>query len=249
MPVDRDPVACPDAGPTSADPPHRPLELGLADRGPVRSEHRRQPLTGVLPVDAGVQLVADPERRPPARRLGPTDGRIGLRRPTGPPVDHEAADAVGIGDLQWEEDDVPPAVVFEILSPGNTVREMLAKLGFYDRHGVGEFYLVDSDIETLQVSVREGNALREIPFEGTFVSPRLGIRFERIEARLVLSHPDGQPFATFAALLAERDAMAVERDTAVAERDTAVAERDALADRAARLAEQLRALGIEPDRG
>ena len=39
---------------------------------------------------------------------------------------------------QWEEDDIAPQVVFEILSPGNTQEEMDKKLLFYDRYGVEE---------------------------------------------------------------------------------------------------------------
>ncbi len=36
---------------------------------------------------------------------------------------------------QWKENNIPPQVVFEILSPGNTPTEMTRKLLFYDRHG------------------------------------------------------------------------------------------------------------------
>ncbi|MEN9244859.1 MAG: Uma2 family endonuclease, partial [Gloeomargarita sp. DG02_5_bins_242] len=36
---------------------------------------------------------------------------------------------------QWEEDNIAPQVVFEILSPGNTFKEMAKKLKFYDRYG------------------------------------------------------------------------------------------------------------------
>jgi Uma2 family endonuclease len=39
---------------------------------------------------------------------------------------------------QWEEDNIPPQVVFEILSPGNRVKEMTRKLQFYERYGVEE---------------------------------------------------------------------------------------------------------------
>jgi Uma2 family endonuclease len=36
---------------------------------------------------------------------------------------------------QWQEDNIPPQVVFEILSPGNTLKEMIKKQQFYDRSG------------------------------------------------------------------------------------------------------------------
>jgi Uma2 family endonuclease len=46
--------------------------------------------------------------------------------------------------LQWKEDNIPPQVVFEILSESNTVEEMLKKFDFYQRFGVEEYYLYDS---------------------------------------------------------------------------------------------------------
>jgi Uma2 family endonuclease len=42
---------------------------------------------------------------------------------------------------QWREDNIPPQVVFEILSPSNTMREMERKLLLYHSYGVEEYYL------------------------------------------------------------------------------------------------------------
>jgi Uma2 family endonuclease len=42
--------------------------------------------------------------------------------------------------LQWQEDNIPVTVVFEILSPSNTVEEMRQKHEFYDHYGVEEYY-------------------------------------------------------------------------------------------------------------
>ncbi|MGE3537706.1 MAG: Uma2 family endonuclease [Candidatus Tectimicrobiota bacterium] len=39
---------------------------------------------------------------------------------------------------QWEEDNVAPPVICEILSPGTRVMEMLLKEQFYERYGVSE---------------------------------------------------------------------------------------------------------------
>lgn len=36
---------------------------------------------------------------------------------------------------QWEEGGIPPQVVVEVLSPGNTLKEMAHKLEFYDQYG------------------------------------------------------------------------------------------------------------------
>jgi Uma2 family endonuclease len=37
--------------------------------------------------------------------------------------------------MQWKEENIAPQVVFEILSPGNTLTEMNKKQVFYDRYG------------------------------------------------------------------------------------------------------------------
>jgi Uma2 family endonuclease len=46
---------------------------------------------------------------------------------------------------QWEEGNIAPQVVFEILSPSNTLTELLDKSLFYERYGVQEYYIYDPD--------------------------------------------------------------------------------------------------------
>ena len=46
---------------------------------------------------------------------------------------------------QWEDGNIAPQVVFEILSPGNRLKAMAQKLRFYDRYGVEEYYIYDPD--------------------------------------------------------------------------------------------------------
>lgn len=46
---------------------------------------------------------------------------------------------------QWQEANIPPQVVFEILSPGNTPAEMTRKFALYQTYGVEEYYLYDPD--------------------------------------------------------------------------------------------------------
>jgi Uma2 family endonuclease len=58
---------------------------------------------------------------------------------------------------QWQENHVAPQVVFEILSPGNTLTEMNKKFGFYDRYGVEEYYLYDPDKNDLGGWLRLGD--------------------------------------------------------------------------------------------
>jgi Uma2 family endonuclease len=108
--------------------------------------------------------------------------------------------------LQWEEEDTPPQVVFEILSPSNTTNEMAAKLFWYEQYGVEEYYVYDPDRQILQGWVREGDTLRGVPgIRNGFTSPRTGVHLE-IRGELVLTGPDGRPFLDYPELAEERDA-------------------------------------------
>jgi Uma2 family endonuclease len=44
---------------------------------------------------------------------------------------------------QWEEENIAPQVVFEILSPSNSASELTQKQNFYVQHGVLEMYVYD----------------------------------------------------------------------------------------------------------
>jgi Uma2 family endonuclease len=163
--------------------------------------------------------------------------------------------------MQWKERGIPPQVVFEILSPGNTLTEMNKKQVFYNRYGVEEYYLYDPDKNDLSGWLRGAEGLDVIEEMSGWVSPRLGICFERSEETLQLFRPDGTPFATYSEIsqqLAtalqdveqERQRAEQERQQAEQERQRAEQERQRAEQerqRAERLAEQLRALGIDPD--
>jgi Uma2 family endonuclease len=105
---------------------------------------------------------------------------------------------------QWLENDVPLTVVFEVLSPKNTHFEMVDKLQFYDEFGVEEYYVFDPDTNRLAVYLRGREILRLVHFQGQFVSPRLGIRFDLTGPEMVVFHPDGRRFLSFEELDAER---------------------------------------------
>lgn len=154
---------------------------------------------------------------------------------------------------QWLEGGVAPQVVFEILSPNNRVGEMERKLLFYDEHGVLEYYIYDPDYVELFGHRRVGDQLVAIHEMNGWTSPLLGIRFDMSGSELKLFGPDGQPFLTFQELALERDRLTHERDQLAHERDQlerqrneAIAERDAERLRALKMAEQLKAAGIEP---
>lgn len=74
---------------------------------------------------------------------------------------------------QWEEDSIAPQVVFEILSPGNTLVEMINKHAFYQHHSVQEYYLHDPDRNEIFGWLRENDNLRQIEQMDGFVSPLL----------------------------------------------------------------------------
>jgi Uma2 family endonuclease len=105
---------------------------------------------------------------------------------------------------QWDEDNLPMTVVFEVLSPKNTDAEMADKLAFYDTHGVEEYYVYDPDGNHLQGYLRSGTVLLRVRGMDQFSSPRLGIRFDLSGPELVVRFPDGRPFLTFEELEAQR---------------------------------------------
>lgn len=128
---------------------------------------------------------------------------------------------------QWEEEGIAPQVVFEVLSPGNSLLEMAKKLEFYDRYGVEEYYLYDPDSGDFTGWIRgEDGRLHVIdPIEG-WTSPRLGVRFEKENGDLRIIRPDGQRFLTYLELQRQAEQ---ERQ------------------RAEKLAQRLRELGIDPE--
>jgi Uma2 family endonuclease len=155
---------------------------------------------------------------------------------------------------QWREDNIPPQVVFEILSPSNTVAEMTRKLLFYQQYGVEEYYIYDPSCNELVGSQRLDQHLIEIPDIQGWVSPRLGIRFEFDETTLYIYAPNGDRFLTPIELAAQRDQERQRADQehqrADQEHQRADQERqraDQERQRADRLAAKLRTIGIDPD--
>lgn len=155
---------------------------------------------------------------------------------------------------QWEEDDIAPQVVFEILSPGNRFGEMQRKLRFYERYGVEEYYVYDPNDGGLFGWRRAGDMLHSVPDMKGFVSPRLGVKFSVGDGELHLFGPDGRRFPTYIELAVQRDLAErraeQERRRAEQERRRAAEDRQRAEDaeqRAERLAALLRAQGIDPN--
>jgi Uma2 family endonuclease len=142
--------------------------------------------------------------------------------------------------MQWREAGIAPQVVFEVLSPGNRFGDLARKFAFYELHGVQEYYLLNPDPLRLEGWQRTESRLIEIPEMNGWSSPLCGIRFELNEGDLRIIGPDGRPFETYLEVI--NRAAAEERH---AEEERRRAEDARL--RADRLAERLRALGIDPD--
>jgi Uma2 family endonuclease len=97
---------------------------------------------------------------------------------------------------QWEENNIAPQVVFEILSPGNRSQEMAKKLLFYQRYGVEEYYVYHPKKVKLTGFILQEEWLEEIEETNNWISPRLGIRFELTADNLEIYYPNGRKFLT-----------------------------------------------------
>lgn len=155
---------------------------------------------------------------------------------------------------QWEEEGIPPQVVFEVLPPGNRVGEMTRKFEFYRVYGVEEYYLYDPDANILDGWIRNGDQLKSIESIDGWRSPRLGIRFELQPDNLVIYRPDGDRFLTFEEIGRELDAVKqraeedrMARIQAQARADVAQQQSVEAKQRSEVLAAKLRALGVDPD--
>jgi Uma2 family endonuclease len=160
---------------------------------------------------------------------------------------------------QWNEGGIAPQVVFEILSPGNTVQEMLSKQAFYSAFGVEEYFVYDCEHHHLQIWLRSGSGpgLQPVPEDRTegWTSPRLRMRFwVHSEDGLTVELPDGTAMESYAQVAARRrqaeaaraaaEAARTEAEAARAKAEAARAEAEAARDR---LAAKLRELGVDPD--
>ena len=134
---------------------------------------------------------------------------------------------------QWEEENIAPQIVFEILSPGNRRAEMNRKLLFYDRFGVEEYYLYDPEKNKLSGWLRREGFLDVIETMADWVSPQLQIKFDLSADELQIFRPDGQKFLSYV----EISQKALEERQRAEEAQAQVN----------RLAEKLRELGIDPE--
>ncbi|MEM9220245.1 MAG: Uma2 family endonuclease [Cyanobacteria bacterium P01_F01_bin.150] len=175
-----------------------------------------------------------------------------------PPVPAQAPDAMVVlgrpdGDRgsykQWEEENIAPQVVFEILSPSNTSGEMLIKQAFYSQYGVLEMYFYNPSTDDFWGLVRNDASQGFTPvtlLNFPWVSPLLDIRFEMFEDGLAVFYPNGEQFRDLNEFAQECDQAKQERDQARQERDKVQEERDQIQQERDRALAKLKELGIDP---
>ncbi|MBW4672829.1 MAG: Uma2 family endonuclease [Desmonostoc geniculatum HA4340-LM1] len=156
--------------------------------------------------------------------------------------------------LQWDENNIPPQVVFEILSPGNTLKEMTKKLQFYQRYGVEEYYIYDPDKNDLNGLLRSGDSFEVIEEMNDWVSPRLKIRFHLTSNTLEIVSLTGQKFLSPVEIdqLREQERQRAEQERQRAEQETqakeaALQELEKERDRYQELLAKLKEKGIDTD--
>ena len=146
---------------------------------------------------------------------------------------------------QWEEDNIPPQVVFEIASPSNTRKELEeTKLRFYQLYGVEEYYIFDPDKGVLKGWLRQGANLKPISEMLGWISPRLHVRFQVTDGNLELYGPDGEKFASYLEIAAQNKLSKerAERESQRAER--VEREKNALANKQRKSVTRLLAMGL-----
>ncbi len=214
---------------------------------------------------AGDHLIY-PVRGDNATRRAP-DVYVAFGRPKGPRGSYKV----------WLEGNIFPQVVFEIWSPSNTARVLKEKRLFYQRFGAEEYYLIYPDTGETEVWIRQGINLVEVEEVATFVSPRLGIRFDPQPGVNCVIGSDGKRFVGFEELgsaleeaeskaeqekeraeemveLANEQRKRAEREKKRAESEKQLAEAekqraDIEKKKAEALAAKLRSLGVDPDAG
>jgi Uma2 family endonuclease len=185
LPAEKPPVVCPDSDGQPMSDNTRQFRYIVTIQGGLDALFRDDPNVFV----AG-DLLWYPVEGDPTTRMAP-DVMVVFGRPKGDRGSYQ----------QWNEGNVSPQVVFEVLSPGKRAGDLVRKSLFYERYGVEEYYIYDPDRGELAGYVRHKGELREIEDMQGWVSPRLRVRFELQGEDLHLFGPDGRPFATYVELV------------------------------------------------
>lgn len=148
----------------------------------------------------------------------------------------------------WDEGNVFPQVIFEILSPSNRPAEMARKLLFYEQYGAEEYYIYDPDRIRLTAYRRATDGgFEQVANPSGHVSPRLGVRFDMSGPELVIYDPNGQPFLTFLELGEQAEQAKQQATQAQRQADRERQRAEQAESEIERLRAALRAAGIDPD--
>ncbi|AEE49247.1 Uma2 family endonuclease [Haliscomenobacter hydrossis] len=159
---------------------------------------------------------------------------------------------------QFQEEGIAPQVVFEILSPGNRLAEMIRKYEFYEEYGVLEYYVYDPHKNTLEAYSRDSADAYwiDIVVKGfsEWKSGILGIHMTWDGFNFRLFHRDKTPFLSYNEVghkyqitqLRAKEAELKLKEIELAIREAKLEKEEANL-KAQKLAEKLRSLGIDPD--
>jgi Uma2 family endonuclease len=120
---------------------------------------------------------------------------------------------------QWQEDNIAPQAVFEIVSPANSSSEIAKKQEFYVEHGVLEILFYNPETFDFWGFVRQDPTQAPtllLRLNLPWTSPVLGIRFEMEADGLAVFYPDddspaytpGERFVDVQDVFADRDRLA-----------------------------------------
>jgi Uma2 family endonuclease len=186
----------------------------------------------------------------PKARIAP-DGLVAFGRPRGYRGSYK----------QWEEDGICPQVVFEVLSPKNTRSEMREKYNTYARLGCQEYYEINPYRKRIIGFEVLDSAVTHISDGIGRHSARLGLKLQFDDQIFRFVDPSGTYLPTsieavestrasslaLARAVSAGDRATAAAQTALAQNQTVLAEKRAAEARADKLANRLRALGIDPD--
>ena len=146
-------------------------------------------------VFVAADLLWYPVKGYPGIRTAP-DGMVAFGRPSGDRGNYR----------QWEEGNIAPQVIFEVLSPKNTRTEMIAKRFFYERYGVEEYYEYDPGNRTLKGWIIQNGWLEPIAQMNGWTSPRLKLQFtlDDLDGELNIYDSEGRRFITYLVVHRER---------------------------------------------
>lgn len=158
----------------------------------------------------------------------------------------------------WQENNQYPSFVLEITSKSTISQDQGTKRGLYAFWGVAEYFQYDPSADYLEPPLQgyqliDGNYL-PLPTallpngDLSIFSAVLGLELHLEQGELRLYNPvTGEKLLSHAEAETARQIAETARKTAETAQQTAEAARQVAQDRAARLAERLRNLGIDPD--